>query len=120
MLENRHLTVELFFINERDIYVKQQLLQTWANEAEILFMAYLFKTVIRVFSNTASDSQIHSGKLLQPKLQILQLKLYINHKNEKHFEVVFSTLSLNNNDMNNKSDTVESLMKNSVQMELLR
>ena len=39
---------------------------------------------------------------------------------ENHFEVVLSTLRLKNNGMNNKSGTVESLMKNSIQRELLR
>ena len=39
---------------------------------------------------------------------------------ENHFEVVLSTLRLKNNGMNNKSGTVELLMKNSIQRELLR
>ena len=72
-------------------------------------MIHLLKTDICVFSNTANDWQVLSRKL------ILTLRLYIDHKNENYFEVVLPTLRPNNNNMNNKSDTV---MKNSIQREL--
>ena len=56
-------------------------MQTWLSEAEILFVSHLLKTDIRVFSNTANEWQVHSGKLLPPELQISQLKLYIDCEN---------------------------------------
>ena len=58
------------------------------------------KQTFAIFSNTANDLQVNSGKLVQPELQISILILYLDHKNENHFE------------------TVESLMKNTVQRKL--
>ena len=63
-----------------DIYVEQLHQQTWAIDAEILFMTHLLKTDICVFLNTTNNVQVNSGDLLQPELQILELRL--------HFEVV--------------------------------
>ena len=84
----------------------------------IFSLAHLLQTEICVFWNTAKDCQVHSGKLLQPELQISQLRQYIDHKNENHFEVALSALRPSNNDMNNKSDTAESLMTNLAEREL--
>ena len=67
-----------------------------------------------------NDRQVFSGKLLQPEWQISPLRLYIDQKNENHFEVILSTLRPNNSDLNNKSDTVESMLKSSVDKELFR
>ena len=55
ILKIRDLAVGLFLINDMDIYVKQQCLQTWADKAEILFTNHLLKTSIRIFLNKAND-----------------------------------------------------------------
>lgn len=84
-------------------------------------MTHLLKTYICIFSNTANDWQVYSGKLLQVVVQISQQsRLYIGHNIENHFEVVLANLRPNNNDINNKSGTDESLIKNSVWRELFR
>ena len=51
-----------------DIYVEQLHQQTWAIDAEILFMTHLLKTDICVFLNTTNNVQVNSGDLLQPEL----------------------------------------------------
>lgn len=69
MFQIRHLTVELFFVNDMDIYVEQQRLQALASKKKILFIVCLSKTDICIFSNLANDWQIHSGKVVQPEFQ---------------------------------------------------
>ena len=58
-----------------------------------------------------------TGKSIQ---ETVTTRITMSQLSENHFEVVLSTLRLKNNGMNNKSGTVESLMKNSIQRELLR
>ena len=70
--------------------------------------------------NTVNDQQVYSGRLLKPELQISQLRLYIDRKNENHFQVVLSTLRPSNSDMNIKFDTSKSPMKNLVPREWFR
>ena len=119
MLENRELAVELFLINDMDTYVEQQQrLRTWPCETEFIFMAHLHRTNICLFSNTSKSCQVHSGKLLQQDFQLSRHKVYIDHKNKNHFEVVLST-SISRN-QSNSSDTAELLLKSSVRKELLR
>ena len=81
MLENIDLAVGLFFINGMGIHVEQQCLQTWASKT--LFTEHLLKTDIGVFSCITSD--------WLSELQISQLRLYIDHKNENHFKAVLLT-----------------------------
>lgn len=62
----------------------------------------------------------HSQWLASPFKETVTTRITMSQLSENHFEVVLSTLRLKNNGMNNKSGTVESLMKNSIQRELLR
>ena len=75
MLENIHLAVGLFLINDMYIYVGQEHLQTWASKTKI-FMAQLLKTDIFIFSNTVNDWYVHSGKLLKSEFLLSVKTIY--------------------------------------------
>lgn len=94
-----------------DIYVEQQHLQTWGSETDLFLWLIYSKQTLHIIKHS-NDWQVYSVQLLKRELQIPQFRLCIGHKNEKHFEVVLLTFRPNNNDMNKKSDTFESLMKN--------
>ena len=70
-------------------------LQAWASKTKILFIAHLLKTDISIFPKAVNDLQVHSGKLLQLDLQILNLKMHTEFYNKHHFEVVLSILRSN-------------------------
>ena len=59
------------------------------------FLWFIYWKHICIFSEAANDLQAHSRKLFQPDLQVSHLKLYIDHDNKNHFEVVRSTLKPN-------------------------
>lgn len=96
-LNNLILELKIFMILFQIIIfmLKRSICKLWQVKLKFFLWLIYWKRTLAYSPKAVNDLQVHSGKLLQLDLQISNLKVYTDHDNKHHFEVVISTLRPN-------------------------